>query len=83
MRKPTAAANGIGEQRYVFVMVGRVGKDQTKERKRERKRMGARERRGLCSKAKIPFEHNKSEYQFGEWYNIQYKPLIYEHFAVN
>lgn len=44
MRKRTAAANGIGEQRYVFVMVGRVGKDQTKERKRGRKRMGARER---------------------------------------
>lgn len=44
MRKPTAAANGIGEQRYVFVMVGRVGKDQTKERKRERKREWGRER---------------------------------------
>lgn len=74
MRKPTAAANGIGEQRYVFVM-GRVGKDQTKERKRERKRMGARERgEAYIPKRKSPSSTIRASMNLGNGtiYNINH-----------
>lgn len=75
MRKPTAAANGIGEQRYVFVMAGRVGKDQTKERKRERKRMGARERgEAYIPKRKSPSSTIRASTSLGNGtiYNINH-----------
>lgn len=75
MRKPTA--NGIGEQRYVFAMVGRVGKDQTKERKRERKRMGAREREArliIFQKRKSPSSTIRASTSLGNGtiYNINH-----------